>query len=328
MVTIKDIARYFGVSVGTVSKALNNQKGVSETLREKIKDYAEEQNYTPNLTAINLVKRETNKIALFILSKERNKEESRFSILWVELLKQLLEEVYKINHNLIIYKLFYGDDMKNYIELCKAENVKGAIFFGLMNNDPQIEELKNYKQIPFVIFDNNFGGRLNSVKTDNYIGIKKISEYMKKLEISSKEKIGIITGEDTAQVSLERENAVISEFGKKKIEKFEGNFTKKSGYNGAKYLIETKKINKIICFSDTMAIGAIEYCKEKKYTIPETIKIIGFDNIILSEMIYPKLTTVGHKLDEISKNMIDLIIDKMSGINLLIEPEIYVRESY
>ena len=77
-----------------------------------------------------------------------------------------------------------------------------------------------------------------------------------------------------------------------------------------------------------MAIGAIEYCKEKKYTIPETIKIIGFDNIILSEMIYPKLTTVGHKLDEISKNMIDLIIDKMSGINLLIEPEIYVRETY
>ena len=45
-------------------------------------------------------------------------------------------------------------------------------------------------------------------------------------------------------------------------------------------------------------------------------------------MIYPKLTTVGHKLDEISKNMIDLIIDKMSGINLLIEPEIYVRETY
>ena len=69
MVTIKDIAKYFGVSVGTVSKALNNQKGVSETLRDKIKDYAEEQNYTPNLTAINLVKRETNKIALFILSK-------------------------------------------------------------------------------------------------------------------------------------------------------------------------------------------------------------------------------------------------------------------
>ena len=88
------------------------------------------------------------------------------------------------------------------------------------------------------------------------------------------------------------------------------------------------KINKIVCFSDTMAIGAIEYCKEKKYAIPETIKIIGFDNIILSEMIYPKLTTVGHKLDEISKNMIDLIIDRMSGINLLIEPEIYVRETY
>ena len=40
MITIKDIARYFGVSVGTVSKALNNQKGVSETLRDKIKDYA------------------------------------------------------------------------------------------------------------------------------------------------------------------------------------------------------------------------------------------------------------------------------------------------
>ena len=66
MITIKDIARYFGVSVGTVSKALNNQKGVSETLRDKIKDYAEEQNYTPYLTAIKRVKRESNKIALLI----------------------------------------------------------------------------------------------------------------------------------------------------------------------------------------------------------------------------------------------------------------------
>ena len=168
LITIKDIARYFRVSVGTVSKAQNNQKGVSETLRDKIKDYAEEQNYTPHLPAINLVKRETNKIAIFNFSKERKKEESRFSILWVELLKQLLEEVYKINNNLIIYHLFYVDDMKIYIELCKAENVKGSIFFVLINNDPQIEELKNYKQIPLVIFDNNFVGRLNSVKTDNY----------------------------------------------------------------------------------------------------------------------------------------------------------------
>ena len=156
MITIKDIAKHFDVSVGTVSKALNNQKGVSDKLREKIKNYADENNYMPNLTAISLVKKETNKIALFILSKEDNKEDSRFSILWVELLKVLLEESYKINHNLIVYNLYYGDNSKNYIELCKIESVKGAIFFGVMNNDPQIDQLKKNNEIPLVLFDNNF----------------------------------------------------------------------------------------------------------------------------------------------------------------------------
>ncbi len=328
MITIKDIAKHFDVSVGTVSKALNNQKGVSDKLREKIKNYADENNYMPNLTAISLVKKETNKIALFILSKEDNKEDSRFSILWVELLKVLLEESYKINHNLIVYNLYYGDNSKNYIELCKIESVKGAIFFGIMNNDPQIDQLKKNNEIPLVLFDNNFGGRLNSVKTDNYIGMKKISEYIKGLGINKNEKIGIITGENTAQVSLEREEAIVNEFGNDRISKYKGDFTKKSGYCGAKYLIENKKIKKIICFSDAMAIGAIEYCKENNYLIPDEIKVVGFDNTILSEMMLPKITTVGHQLYDISRNMIELIINKSFGENLLVAPQLYVRESY
>ena len=243
-------------------------------------------------------------------------------------MKVLLEEVYKINHNLIIYNLYYGDNIKNYIELCKIENVKGAIFLGVMNTDPQIEQLKKYSEIPFVLFDNNFGGRLNSVKTDNYVGMKKISDYVRKVGLNKGERVGIITGENTAQVSLEREKAISKELGEDLIVKYEGDFTKQSGYDGAAYLIDNKKIKKIICFSDAMAIGVIEYCKENKYLIPEEIKVIGFDNTILSEMVLPKITTVSHQLYDISRNMIELIINKSFGENLLIAPELYIRESY
>ena len=67
-VTIKDIAKKLNISTAAVSKALNNLSGVSEDLRERVKEAAKEMGYTPNLIAKNLVQKRTNKIALFIIS--------------------------------------------------------------------------------------------------------------------------------------------------------------------------------------------------------------------------------------------------------------------
>ncbi|MGL4904004.1 MAG: LacI family DNA-binding transcriptional regulator, partial [Cetobacterium sp.] len=66
-VTIKDIAKKLNISTAAVSKALNNLPGVSDELRETVRETAKSLGYTPNLVAKNLVQKRTNKIALFIL---------------------------------------------------------------------------------------------------------------------------------------------------------------------------------------------------------------------------------------------------------------------
>lgn len=319
-VTIKDIAKEFGVSTAAVSKALNNNTGISEELREKIKKYATDIGYTPNVIARNLVNKNSNKIALFLLS--RNKNELRLVSAGMELISYIIEEANKFNDNILIFTI-NDDQIRNYLELCNSENVKGAIIFGVKLNDPQIEELRKNKNFPIVCFETNLGGNVNSVKTDNYIGITKVIEYLKEKKYT---KIGLITGHFNAQVTKERLNCFIEKIGYENLEIFEGDFTKESGYQGAKYLY-SKNIKCIFSFSDIMALGAMMYFNENGIKVPNEISIIGFDNSPLAEFNTPALTTVGHNNSKIAEEIIKIIEEKRFGVNKLIEPNLIVRDT-
>ncbi|MGL5902252.1 MAG: LacI family DNA-binding transcriptional regulator, partial [Cetobacterium sp.] len=188
-VTIKDIAKKLNISTAAVSKALNNLPGVSDELRETVRETAKSLGYTPNLVAKNLVQKRTNKIALFILS--RKIEDTRFSFLDNEIFRYLIHESHKIDYNILVFSVNDTDEKKNYIDLCLSENVAGAIILGLKLDDPQIDELRENNKFPVVVFDTKIGGFMNSVKTDNESGVTEVTEYLKEMNHKN---VGVITG--------------------------------------------------------------------------------------------------------------------------------------
>lgn len=322
-VTIKDIAKKLGVSTAAVSKALNDVVGISDELRKKIKLTAKEMGYTPNIVAKNLVQKKTNKVAFFILS--RNLESSRFALNEMEIFRYIINESHKLDYNILVFTTEYDDDNRknSYIDLCISENVAGSIIMGLKIDDPQISRLRENSSFPTVIFDTSIGGNVNAVKTDNAIGVKKVADYLKEMNHSH---VGVITGHFKAQVTLERLYSFTENMLGRDLETYEGDFTKNSGYLGAEILYK-KGVTAIFAFSDLMALGAMDYFKENGIKVPEDISIIGFDDMPLSEISTPALTTVGHNKEKIAKEMFEIIINNKLGQEIKVEPKLIIRDS-
>lgn len=323
-VTIKDVAKALGVSVGSVSTALNDKRGISESLKSTIKEKALEMGYYPNQAARNLVQMKTNKIAIFLLSRDlRDKNENTDF-----LLNSLLDEARKQNKNLLVYSGDINDSINNgYIRFCKEENVIGAIFLGLRLDDPSIESIQNEASIPVVIFDTCIGGYSNTVKTNNELGVQKALNYLYNV---GHRKIALVTGHDKAQVSIERFNEAKLFLESKGIFDnelvFAGDFKLKTGYEIGKQILSKKELpTAIFAFNDLMAIGLEKLFQEKKVKIPEDISIIGFDNSYLSEIL--ELTTIAHDIEEISKKIISTILKNKRSQNIIVEPELIIRKS-
>ena len=240
-VTIKDIARVLNVSIGSVSMALNNKKGISDKLKEKIQNKAKEMNYIPNVVARNLVRQETKNIAVFIFTRSKeNENKERFTL---PIFGNLLEAANKRGYNLLVYGRDNDfSDKESYIKFCLEESVAGAVIFGMKLEDPNIKSLKEQYNIPIVLFDVDIDGNTNVVKTDNDFGVKKALGYLYKL---GHRKIAILKGHHKAQVTHEREKAVENFLKSKEIYNKDliilGDFSKKSGYEAGKKLFFKKK---------------------------------------------------------------------------------------
>jgi len=106
-----------------------------------------------------------------------------------------------------------------------------------------------------------------------------------------------------------------------------------NGYQGAMHLLkQNKSLDGLFICSDFAAIGTLRALQEKGIRIPEDISVIGYDNISISSMLYPSLTTVdqkGHKLGEIAAHLMKRLISGEKIANSIVKfyPKLIVRES-
>jgi DNA-binding LacI/PurR family transcriptional regulator len=109
-------------------------------------------------------------------------------------------------------------------------------------------------------------------------------------------------------------------------------FTIQSGYDGASHLLGSPdRPDVIFCCNDFVAAGAMKYAKEQGIRIPEDLSIIGYDNTDISRAVYPGLTTVDAKLQEVGRALASLLFRQIEDgercIRSYIRPEILLRET-
>jgi LacI family transcriptional regulator len=328
-VTIKDIARLSGVSTATVSKIINGKDSdISKSTIERVKRIIEEQNYSPNIVARSMITKKTKTIGL-VIPDVRNP-------FFTDLVRGAEDVANERGYSLLFCNT--DDDLKKeikYINNLIEKRVDGIALAGAAERNQSLEENIDIK-VPIVSLDRNvyFKGIEGKIEVDNFSGAYDAVTHL--IQLGHKN-IMFLSGPLNIKLSKDRLEGYKRALADNNIAYNEklvifGKYSSESGYERIRNRTLDKSMTAIFCGNDLIAIGAMNALKEKNIRIPEDISIVGFDDIYISSLVTPALTTVTQPSYEIGYQAVEILIDileckKDSSKKLGIKLELKVRES-
>lgn len=314
-ITINEVAKKANTSVATVSRVMNGNYPVKEETKKRVLEAIEELNYIPNMQARELTQRKSNTIGVIVPSLTNMFFPSVVYGIESELKKHSLSIILMTTSN-------DKDEEKKCINNLLARNVAGIIVI-----DPTTSNIKNKfynelsRKIPF-IFINGYASipNISSVSNDEAMGCELALEYL--LENNHRD-ILFIRGKDSYSYDVKEDvykdiMMGIHNFNPENIINIgEGNslVTVDNTAYILSELLPKLKATAVFACNDLMAIGVINACKKLNIDVPNDLSIIGYDNIQLSALIEPKLTTIDQNMHLIGTNAASLVIDKIKCKN-------------
>ncbi len=327
-ITIKDIAREAGVSITTVSRVLNNKPDVSEETKDRITTLIDQLGYNPNSIARGLVLQKTYTIGLIIPDITNP--------FFPEVARGIEDAARQLGYSVIFYNTDnHINEEKKAIEVLKGKQVDGLIVSLSIDNKEELIKL-NQEDFPVVQIDRKAGfNQSTAVTIDNRLSAYKATAYLVRL---GHKKIGHLTGDLhtlTAQERLEGYKDALKEHGLeiKKEWILYGNYTKDPVRDEIKALLKKQdRPTAIFAANDLMATAVYKAVHECGLNIPEDISIVGHDNIELSSLVTPALTTMTQPKYKMGKLAAIFLIKDIEGKtykhkDIVLDTELVERDS-
>ena len=310
-ITLKEIATKLGISITTVSKALKNYPDVSDKTKKAVIELAQKLHYTPNSFAVNLRTKESKTIGLIIPEVMHH--------FFSNIINAIIDEAEKNGYLVIILQSNESLELeKKQVELLINKRVDGILMSlsNESNNDEHIKEIINRK-IPFVMFDKiSKLSKCSKVIIDDQ---KAAFNAVQHLIDNGCRKIAHFRG------PLNPQNAIDRYIGyKKALEKndipFDSklvytceNVTFEEGIKFAKQVMEEHPdVDGIFAITDLVAVGILSYFNDNSIKVPQQVKIIGFSNWFMSQVLTPKLSTVDQPSNEMGIESFNLLLEEMN----------------
>ncbi|MBX7321937.1 LacI family transcriptional regulator [Clostridium chauvoei] len=309
-ITMNDIAKEANVSKTTVSKVLNNKPiSVSNETRTKILEISKRLNYIPNSVARSLSTRKTNTIGIILPDIENP--------FFSEMAKAIEENAEILGYNVILCNSYNKDEKEElYIKLLVSKLVDGVIFASGGNSEDSLNILKS-NRIPFVVVDRYIETieKYNAVLCNNDQGIKLGVKY---LFDKGKRNIAFVAGKSKFQISKIRNESyktIAGELGVYNEDLIcESDFSIEGGIKATEELLsKSGNIDAIFYSSDVMALGGMKYLIRNGYSIPGKISVLGYDNINISSLTEPELTTIAQPIYSMGEEAFKLLIETING---------------
>lgn len=290
--SIKDLAKAAGVSITTVSRALNGYNDVSKQTKEKIEKLAKELNYAPDYNARSLGGKSGTTIAL-LLSGLKKTDEGGFTFGIISGIYQAALESHA-DFMLLTTNASMQNEL-NYLQLCRQKNIDGVVVMGIRTDDPYYDEIVQ-SEIPCAMIDIPARGKnVVSVSIDN---VEAASKAVNSLLEKGHHKIGMINGSTTAAVSKDRlagySLALLDYHMDLNLDYIKyTDFDEQSSFEKSmELLLEQPDITALFCASDLIAIGSLRAAQALQKRVPQDLSIIGFDDMPTAKYISGGLSTV------------------------------------
>ena len=299
--TIKDVAKLAGVGIGTVSRVINNEKGVGEKTRKKVLEAMKALNYLPNNMASQLRKNETRIIALLVPVVNHP--------FFAKLAYYVEDEADNFGYSVILVSSQQRVDKETeIIRRIKHKKVDGAVFVTHYIHDE--EDLKN---CPIISIDRLLGENIPYVTSDNYEATKKAIKYM--VERGAK-KVGYLGSKPlVGSEVMERERAyrdVMAEYG------MQIRMVNEVMQHGEETAVVSDFLEK---FADVDGVFVSGYTLSQVFhdavlelgkKIPEDMQIISYDGVF-KQWSMTNMTSVEQPIEEMARQVVRLLIKKIHG---------------
>lgn len=326
-VTMEDIAERAGVSINTVSRALNDKTDINDGTKEEILKIAEELNYQPNRFAKGLRSSKTSTLGVIVADIQNP--------FFSALLKGVEKAARKEGYSIIVQDTDekYTNE-QSAVQTVLAEQVDGLLISPAQTNEQTIMDLQQ-SGLPFVLLGRYFKDLdTNFIVTHDVQGATAAIDHLVEL---GHEQIAIVNGPSHISSSKERLEVyrkAMTHHGLVTPENFifKNIVTMEQGYeNGKRLLSQSNLPTAVFCYSDFVALGVIKAARDVGLRVPEELAVVGYDDIFFSAYLEVPLTTVripkyklGKKAFEILNGILE---NKNQKTKLKLPVELIKRES-
>lgn len=305
-VTMKDIAQKLNVSSVTVSKALNDKDGVSEELKEKIKQLADEMGYRYNTLAKSMKDGRSYNVCVIIPERFTGMAQS-FYLKVYQSIAQILEgkSYYGIIH--ILPK--EDEEQLKLPRIYHERRVDGFIMLGQPSKG--YIDLMQSVEMPLVFLDfYDENNHVDAVITDNFYGAYDITNYLIQQGHRDIAYVGNLFSTSSIQ---DRFLGYYKSLLEHKIHLRQEYIISDRDDEGVfiDFELPEKLPTAFVCNCDQVAHLLMERLQRDGYRIPEDFSVVGFDNDIYAKLTKPELTTVEVDIDEMAKTAVKFICEKM-----------------
>jgi LacI family transcriptional regulator len=330
LTTIKEIAKRAGVSYSTVSRALNNKKGVRPDLRGLISKIADDTGYFPDSTAKALVKKRLGVLGIIIT---RTGEFAFQNPYYSQILMGISEVATRCEYNLMLSI----NEKKSYISLYFRRMVDGLLVIGNRLDDELLVEVEKRK-VPAVIvpgFLEDAKIDLPSVNSENIQSVYRTVNYL--LDLGHR-KIAFILGQMNSKYSVERFRAYQAAFRDRGLAYdpryiVESDFSKTDGFRAMGQLLDlTDRPSCVLCINDSVTPGALKQISTRGLRIPKDISVVAIGSSETLDLYQPALTTIKIPVTQIGQAAAQMLIRLMEGEtiperHIVIPSELVIRDS-
>lgn len=346
MIGIKDVAARAGVSISTVSNVLNKAKYVSPELAERVEKAVRELGYEVNPIAASMKSKKSGTIG--VITEDMCGVFYPYVVRGINTIAD--EKGYKIIICDVNGKRSGASALKRERELfykLLASRVDGIIFVSSISGvrqDQYFIELKKladhkHKKTPIVSLERDLTMLgIDSVYFDNYINAQRAVKHL--VDCGCK-RICHIAGSIELQIAQERIEGYQKCLADNGLEHNRdtmiayGDYTHQSGYIAMqKLLADVPDLDGVFCSNDQMAIGALRVLKEKGKAVPEEVKLIGYDDVFVSSIVEPPISTIHIQKNTAGKKAAEILFDRIErpemrdlAIGLKLESRLVIRKS-
>ena len=331
-VKLADIAEQVGVSTVTVSKALSGQKGVSEEMREKIKNLAEELGYrSPSETKRQSAEKQYN-IGVLIQEVYLDKYDSFY---W-----KMYQEVNKKAVSRGCFTLLESISRESVLEnqmplLLQEKKVDGLIILGDMTK-PYIEQIEKEGGVPVVCLDfYNDAVGLDTVISNSFYGTYALTNYLFSMGHKKIAYVGTVgmTNSITDRYLGYLKSMMEHGMDVPKDYVMDDRDTKTGRMDLEKYYKFPKDMpTAFVCNNDEIACILIEKLEKMGYSVPEDISVTGFDNYPFIRRNASGLTTVDVDIAMMASEGVELLLERLNDkretfVRRVVSGHIVIRKS-